>query len=97
VWENRFQYVNEMVRMGARITINGRVAVIEGTDKLTGAPVMATDLRAGAGLVVAALRAKGETTLRNIKYIDRGYEHFEEKLVAIGADIKRIKEEVPND
>ncbi len=89
VWENRFQYVNELRRMGAHITVNGRMAVIEGVEKLNGAIVNATDLRAGAALVVAGLMAEGTTTVRNIKYIDRGYEHFAEKLRAIGADIQR--------
>ncbi|MBQ3053934.1 MAG: UDP-N-acetylglucosamine 1-carboxyvinyltransferase [Clostridia bacterium] len=89
VWENRFQYVDELRRMGAHITVNGRMAVIEGVDKLTGAVVNATDLRAGAALVVAGLMAEGKTVIRNIKYIDRGYEHFAEKLRSIGADIQR--------
>lgn len=89
VWENRFQYVNELRRMGAHITVNGRMAVIEGVENLNGATVKATDLRAGAAMVVAGLMAKGITTVRDIKYIDRGYEHFAEKLRAIGADIQR--------
>jgi len=95
VWENRFQYVNELRRMGAHITVNGRMAVIEGVDHLTGATVKATDLRAGAAMVVAGLMAKGRTTVRDIKYIDRGYEHFAEKLRALGADIQRDID--PND
>ncbi len=95
VWENRFQYVNELRRMGAHITVNGRMAVIEGVEGLTGTTVKATDLRAGAAMVVAGLMAKGTTTVRDIKYIDRGYEHFAEKLRALGADIQRDTD--PND
>ena len=89
VWENRFQYVDELRRMGAHITVNGRMAVIEGIDRLKGGIINATDLRAGAAMVVAGLMATGKTVVKNIKYIDRGYEHFEEKLRAIGADIQR--------
>ncbi|MDP4119320.1 MAG: UDP-N-acetylglucosamine 1-carboxyvinyltransferase [Bacillota bacterium] len=92
VWESRFQYVDELRRMGAHITVNGRMAVIEGVESLTGATVNATDLRAGAAMVVAALMADGCTTVRSIKYIDRGYEHFEEKLRALGADIQRVSD-----
>ena len=91
VWESRYQYVGELKRLGANITVNGRMAVIEGVDHLIGSPVSATDLRAGAGLVVAGLMAQGQTTVGNIKYIDRGYEHFEEKLQNIGADIIRAQ------
>lgn len=89
VWDNRFQYVNELKKTGAKIKVEGRMAVIEGTPKLTGAKVSATDLRAGAALVLAALRAEGETVIKNVKYIDRGYEAIEEKLTALGADIVR--------
>ncbi len=89
VWENRFQYVDELRRLGAHITVNGRMAVIEGVRNLCGGTVNATDLRAGAAMVVAGLMASGKTTVKNIKYVDRGYEHFEEKLRAIGADIQR--------
>jgi UDP-N-acetylglucosamine 1-carboxyvinyltransferase len=89
VWENRFQYVDELRRLGAHITVNGRMAVIEGVHNLCGGTVNATDLRAGAAMVVAGLMANGKTTVKNIKYVDRGYEHFEEKLRAIGADIQR--------
>lgn len=89
VWESRFQYVDELVRMGADITINGRTATIKGTG-LTGAEVRATDLRGGAGMVIAGLMAKGETTITDIQYIDRGYENMEEKFRNLGADIKRI-------
>ena len=89
VWENRFQYVDELRRMGAHITVNGRMAVIEGVDRLKGGIINATDLRAGAAMVVAGLMADGKTIVKNIKYVDRGYEHFEEKLRTIGADIQR--------
>ena len=89
VWDNRFQYVEELKKTGAKIKVEGRMAIIEGIDKLTAAKVSATDLRAGAALVLAALRAEGETAIQNVKYIDRGYESIEEKLSALGADIER--------
>ena len=89
VWDNRFQYVDELKKTGAKIQVEGRTATIEGVDKLVGAEVSATDLRAGAALVLAALRAEGETSISNVKYIDRGYEAIEEKLTALGADIER--------
>lgn len=89
VWDNRFQYVDELKKTGARIKVEGRMAVIEGVERLTGAKVSATDLRAGAALVLAALRAESETVIHNVKYIDRGYESIEEKLTALGADIER--------
>ena len=92
IFEDRFNHVPELVRMGASINVNGRTATIEGTDKLYGASVRATDLRAGAALIVAALSAEGETIVRNIHFIDRGYERFEQKLRALGADIERIEE-----
>ena len=89
VWDNRFQYVDELKKTGAKIKVEGRMAVIEGVKELSGAKVAATDLRAGAALVLAALRAKGETVIGNVKYIDRGYESIEEKLTALGAEIER--------
>lgn len=89
VFENRFMHVNELKRMGARIKVNGRTAVIQGADKLSGAKVKATDLRAGAALVLAGLAAEGRTEVCNIYHIDRGYEKFAEKLRGIGADITR--------
>lgn len=89
VWDNRFQYVDELKKTGAKIKVEGRMAIIEGVERLTGARVSATDLRAGAALVLAALRAEGETTIQNVKYIDRGYEAIEEKLTALGAEIER--------
>jgi len=93
VWDSRFQYVDELKRMGARIKVEGRMAVIEGITRLTGAPVKATDLRAGAAIVIAGLIAEGTSVVHNIKYIDRGYEGFERKLKSLGADISRIDED----
>jgi UDP-N-acetylglucosamine 1-carboxyvinyltransferase len=92
VWDSRYQYVDELKRMGAQIKVDGRVAVVEGPCRLSGAPVKATDLRAGAAVVIAGLAAEGKTEVHNIKYIDRGYEKFEEKLRSLGADIKRVSE-----
>ena len=89
VWESRFQYVDELLRMGADITISGRRAVIRGTG-LSGTQVRATDLRGGAGMVIAGLMAKGETVITDIQYIDRGYENMEEKFRKLGADITRV-------
>jgi len=91
VWENRFQYISELKRLGARISVDGRTAVVQGETQLTGAEVNATDLRAGAALVIAGLAAKGETVIGNVRYIDRGYESIEEKLWALGADITRLR------
>jgi len=89
IWEGRFKYVDELKRMGAKIKVEGRIAIIEGGHPLTGAPTRATDLRAGVALVIAGLIAKGKTEVHNICYIDRGYENFEAKLKALGADIER--------
>ena len=89
VWDNRFKYVDELNRMGAKISVDGRVAAVEGRPNLTGAPVYATDLRAGAAMVIAGLMAKGVTEIYNLKYIDRGYENLEEKLRSLGAQIAR--------
>jgi UDP-N-acetylglucosamine 1-carboxyvinyltransferase len=91
IFESRFKHINEIRRMGANVSIEGRVCVVEGVDRLTGAPVRATDLRAGAALVVAGLMADGETEITGIKYIDRGYDHIEDKLKQLGADIHREK------
>jgi UDP-N-acetylglucosamine 1-carboxyvinyltransferase len=91
LFENRFMHVNEMVRLGARIQIEGKVAVMEGVEKLSGATVMATDLRASASLVIAGLVAEGETLVDRIYHLDRGYDQMEAKLRAIGADIERVK------
>jgi UDP-N-acetylglucosamine 1-carboxyvinyltransferase len=83
-------HVQELVRMGADIDINGNTAIIKGVKDLTGAPVMATDLRASASLILAGLVAKGQTIVDRIYHIDRGYECIEEKLTKIGANIKRL-------
>jgi len=91
IFENRFMHVNELVRLGARIQTDGKVAVIEGVPRLSGATVMATDLRASASLVIAGLVADGETIVDRIYHLDRGYDQMEEKLRGIGADIERTK------
>jgi UDP-N-acetylglucosamine 1-carboxyvinyltransferase len=90
VFENRFMHVQEIARMGGNITLKGNTAVIEGIGRLKGAPVMATDLRASASLVLAGLVAEGATIIDRIYHIDRGYERIEEKLKMLGADIERI-------
>jgi UDP-N-acetylglucosamine 1-carboxyvinyltransferase len=90
VFENRFMHVQEMNRMGADIEVQGNTAICRGVEQLTGAPVMATDLRASASLVIAALAAQGETTVDRIYHIDRGYECIEEKLQSLGAVIRRV-------
>ncbi|OOZ16122.1 UDP-N-acetylglucosamine 1-carboxyvinyltransferase [Solemya velum gill symbiont] len=90
VFENRFMHINELQRMGADITVEGKTAVIRGIERLTGAPVMATDLRASAGLVLAALATDNDTLVDRIYHIDRGYQNIEEKLEGLGARIKRI-------
>ena len=92
VFENRFMHVQEMQRMGAKIQLEGNTAICTGVPHLTGAPVMATDLRASASLVLAGLVAKGETVVDRIYHIDRGYERIEEKLAQLGADIRRVPE-----
>ncbi len=91
IFENRFQHVAELVRMGARIRLEGRWAVVEGPASLTGARVMASDLRASAALVIAALTAEGESTIDRVYHLDRGYEKMEEKLGAMGARVRRVK------
>jgi UDP-N-acetylglucosamine 1-carboxyvinyltransferase len=91
IFENRFMHVNELVRLGARIEVEGHTAMIHGVDKLSGATVMATDLRASASLVIAGLVAEGETVVDRIYHLDRGYDQMEAKLRGIGADIERIK------
>ena len=90
VWDNRFQYVGQLLRMGADIQVDGKVAVIVGVPKLAGVSVKATDLRAGAAMIIAGLVAEGTTTVEDIVYVDRGYEDIVEKLSALGADIKRV-------
>ena len=93
IWESRFQYTTELNKMGAKITPQGKTAIFEGVDKLVGAPIYATDLRAGAALLIAGIIAEGTTDLYNIHYIDRGYEHIEDKFRKLGANIQRITEE----
>ena len=92
IFENRFMHVLELVRLGADIRVSGRTAMIRGVDRLTGAPVMASDLRASASLVLAGLAARGLTEVRRIYHLDRGYERIEEKLNAVGARIRRVKD-----
>lgn len=92
IWESRFQYTAELNKMGAKITAQGKSAVFEGVKNLTGAPVYATDLRAGAALIIAGIIANGETQLYNIEHIDRGYENIEEKFRSLGANIQRVVE-----
>lgn len=94
VWDNRFRYVDELRRLGAQISVDGRVAIIEGIDHFSGAPVKATDLRAGAAMVIAGLAATGTTEIEDIRHIERGYENIEGKLRALGANIKKIR--IPN-
>ena len=90
IWEQRFRYVDELRRMGADITVNGKIALIEGTGKLMGAPVKACDLRAGAALIIAGLAASGVTEIEDIYHIERGYDCMEGKLRAMGADIEKV-------
>jgi len=90
IFENRFMHVNELLRLGARVEVDGRVAVVQGVDKLSGATVMATDLRASAGLVIAALVAEGTTIVDRIYHLDRGYDRMEAKLRTLGADVERV-------
>ena len=92
VWNNRFKYVDELKRLGARIQVDGKVAVLEGVDHFTGAPVQAPDLRAGAALVIAALAAHGTTEISHVQFIERGYEDIVGKLRAVGADISMVDE-----
>jgi UDP-N-acetylglucosamine 1-carboxyvinyltransferase len=90
IFENRFMHVQELARLGAHIRLEGDTAIVEGVDRLRGAPVMATDLRASVSLVIAALAAEGETTVNRVYHLDRGFENLEQKLAACGADITRI-------
>ena len=91
IFENRFMHVNELVRLGARIEVDGHTAMVQGVEQLSGATVMATDLRASASLVIAGLVADGETVVDRIYHLDRGYDQMEAKLRGIGADIERVK------
>ncbi len=93
IWESRFQYTAELNKMGAKITAQGKTAIFEGVNELTAAPVYATDLRAGAALIIAGIVAKGKTEIYNLNHIDRGYEHIEEKFKKLGAKIERVIEE----
>nr|WP_315382604.1 UDP-N-acetylglucosamine 1-carboxyvinyltransferase [uncultured Sphingomonas sp.] len=90
IFENRYMHVPELARMGADIEVHGRTAIVRGVKKLTGAPVMATDLRASMSLILAGLAAEGETQVNRVYHLDRGYERLEEKLQAVGADIERV-------
>lgn len=92
IFENRFMHVPELMRLGAKITIDGHTSVVEGVESLSGAHVMATDLRASASLVIAALAAQGESTVDRLYHLDRGYENMEAKLRSLGAQIERIKD-----
>jgi UDP-N-acetylglucosamine 1-carboxyvinyltransferase len=92
IFENRFMHVPELHRLGADITINGPTAVVKGVRKLSGAQVMATDLRASASLILAGLRADGKTNVSRVYHLDRGYERLEKKLRQLGADIRRVRE-----
>ena len=94
IWDSRFQYTAELNKMGANISVQGKSAIFEGVDKLYGAPVFATDLRAGAALVIAGIAANGTTEVFNLRHIDRGYEKIEDMFTNLGAKIKRVYEEV---
>jgi UDP-N-acetylglucosamine 1-carboxyvinyltransferase len=91
IFENRFMHVPELARLGADITIRGNTAMIKGVSQLSGAPLMATDLRASASLIIGGLCAEGETTVSRIYHLDRGYERMEDKLRSLGARIERLK------
>jgi len=93
IWDSRFQYTQELNKMGANITAQGKTAVFEGVNELTAAPVYATDLRAGAALIIAGIIAKGKTEVYNLTHIDRGYENIEEKFKKLGAKIERVEEQ----
>jgi len=92
IFENRYMHVPELARMGADIQVRGRTAVVRGVEKMVGAPVMATDLRASMSLILAGLAAEGETQVQRVYHLDRGYERLEEKLSAVGADIERVSD-----
>lgn len=92
VWDNRFRYCEQLKRMGANIRVEGKLAIIEGVEALTGAKVRANDLRAGAAMIIAGLMASGQTEITDIYHIDRGYENFEQKFISLGGDIRRIIE-----
>ncbi|MEG2939093.1 MAG: UDP-N-acetylglucosamine 1-carboxyvinyltransferase, partial [Oscillospiraceae bacterium] len=94
IWDNRFKYVDELKRMGAKIQVDGKAAIVEGVDKLFGAKVKATDLRAGAAMIIAGLAAEGTTEIEDIFHIERGYENVVEKFRGLGAQIEKV--EIPN-
>ena len=93
IFDNRFQYVDQLLQMGAQIRVEGRTALITGVNKLIGSPIRAMDLRAAASLILSGLAAEGTTTVYNLEYLDRGYEGFVQKLAELGADIKRVEEQ----
>ena len=90
IFENRFMHAPELIRMGAKIEVHGNTATVKGVAKMKGAPVMATDLRASVSLILAGLASEGETIVNRVYHLDRGYEHVEEKLSAVGAQIERV-------
>ena len=90
IFENRYMHVPELNRMGARIETKGRTAIVHGVDRMNGADVMATDLRASMSLIIAGLAAEGETRVHRVYHLDRGYERLEEKLALVGADVERV-------
>ena len=90
IFENRFMHVQELARFGAKIRLDNDAAIVTGVEKLKGAPVMATDLRASVSLVIAALAAEGETIVHRVYHLDRGFEHLEQKLVSCGAVVERL-------
>lgn len=92
IWDSRFQYTEELNKMGAKITAQGKSAFFEGVETLYGAPIYASDLRAGAALIIAGIIAEGKTEIYNLEHIDRGYEEIEKKFQSIGAQIERVKE-----
>jgi UDP-N-acetylglucosamine 1-carboxyvinyltransferase len=92
IFENRFMHVPELSRMGARINAHGSSAIVRGVSRLTGAPVMATDLRASVSLIIAGLAAQGDTVVNRVYHLDRGYERVEQKLAGVGADIERLRD-----
>jgi len=92
VWDNRYKYVSELRKMGADIHVDGNIAIIQGSTRLSGAPVAACDLRAGAAMVIAGLCAEGQTVVEDVHYIERGYENFVGKMRGLGADIVCITE-----
>lgn len=93
IWESRFKHVDELKKMGAKIKVEGQLAIIDGVNKLTGAKIKATDLRAGAAMIIAGLAGEGTTEVSGLDHIDRGYPHIERKLKSLGADIMRVKED----